>query len=79
MDYDVISSCVSESTWRIDLRNHKDEDVNVLLVEPVGGDWEILAASHRATKVDAFTFKFEVDVPARGEETITYRVRTRWC
>ena len=37
MDYCVISSCVSESTWRIDLRNHKDEDVEVMLVEPVGG------------------------------------------
>ncbi len=37
MDYTVISGCVSESTWRIDLRNHKDEDVEVMLVEPVGG------------------------------------------
>ena len=49
------------------------------VIEPVGGDWEFLTSSHRATKVDAFTFKFEVDVPPRGEETITYRVRTRWC
>ncbi|KPJ75179.1 MAG: hypothetical protein AMS19_14270, partial [Gemmatimonas sp. SG8_23] len=46
MDYTVVSSCVSESTWRIDLRNHKGEAVDVMLVEPVGGDWEILSSTH---------------------------------
>ncbi|MFQ5889544.1 MAG: DUF4139 domain-containing protein [Gemmatimonadota bacterium] len=79
MDFDVISGCVSESTWEIQLRNHKDEEVRIEVVEPVGGDWEILSSSHRATKVDAHTFKFEVDVPARGSRKIVYRVRVRWC
>jgi hypothetical protein len=78
-DYTVISSCVSESSWEIDIRNHKDQVETVEVIEPVGGDWEILSSSHRATKVDAFTFKFEVEVPARGEQKITYRARTRWC
>ena len=27
----------------------------------------------------AHTFKFTVKIPPRGEETITYRVRVRWC
>ncbi|MEJ2204751.1 MAG: DUF4139 domain-containing protein [Gemmatimonadota bacterium] len=79
MDYTVISSCVSESTWRIDLRNHKDEDVNVLLVEPVGGDWQILSSSHPFAQVDAWTFTLEPEVPADGETTVEYRVRVRWC
>ena len=78
-DYTVISSCVSESSWEIEIRNHKDQAETVEVIEPVGGDWEILSSSHRVTKVDAFTFKFEVKVPARGEQKITYRVRTRWC
>ena len=25
------------------------------------------------------TFKFDVQIPARGEEKISYRVRVRWC
>jgi len=79
MDYDVLGSCVSESSWEISLRNHKDEDSVIEVMEPVGGDWEIISSSHRAQKLDAHTFKFEVRVPARGEETITYRVRVRWC
>jgi hypothetical protein len=79
MDYDVLGSCVSESSWQIDLRNHKDEAGVIEVMEPVGGDWEILSSSHRAQKLDAHTFKFVVEVPARGAEEVTYRVRVRWC
>ena len=79
MDYTVVSRCVSESTWRIDVRNHKDEDVTVELVEPVGGDWDIVSASHPSTLVDASTFTFEPEVPARGAVRVEYRVRVRWC
>ena len=79
MDWTALGSCVSESTWEVQLRNHKDDDVEVDVIEPIGGDWDILSSSHRATKLDAHTFRFRVDVPARGETTIDYRVRVRWC
>jgi hypothetical protein len=79
MDYTVISSCVSESTWQIDLRNHKDEDVEVMLVEPVGGDWQILSSTHRFEKTDAWTFTLTPEVEANGETRVEYRVRVRWC
>ena len=62
MDYSVISRCVSESTWRIDLRNHKDEDVEVMLVEPVGGDWQILSSTHPFEQTDAWTFTLTPEV-----------------
>ena len=78
-DYTVISSCVSESAWRIDLRNHKDTPETVTVMEPVGGDWTVLSASHEWEKVDARTFRFVERVPARGSVSITYRVRARWC
>jgi hypothetical protein len=79
IDYDVISSCVSESDWEVTLRNHKDEDVEVDVIEPVGGDWTILSTSHPYTRVDAHTFTYRVTVEANGETTIRYRVRVRWC
>jgi len=79
MDYTVISRCVSESTWQIDLRNHKDEDVEVMLVEPVGGDWQVLSSTHRFEKTDAWTFTLTPEVEARGETRVEYRVRVRWC
>lgn len=79
MDYTAVSRCVSESSWRIDVRNHKDEDVTVQLVEPVGGDWDILSSTHPATRVDAGTFTFDPRIEARGEATVEYRIRVRWC
>mgnify|MGYP006908217981 CR=1 FL=1 len=79
MDYSVISGCVSESTWRVDLRNHKDEDVEVMLVEPVGGDWEIISSTHAFEKIDAWTFTMVPEVEAEGETRVEYRVRVRWC
>lgn len=79
MDYTIVSGCVSESTWRIDLRNHKDEDVEVMLVEPVGGDWQILSATHPFEQLDAWTFTLNPRVEADGETRVEYRVRVRWC
>jgi hypothetical protein len=79
MEYRVVSACVSESAWQVELRNHKDEAAEVEVYEPIGGDWEILSSSQPATRVDAFTFTFTVTVPARGKTTIEYRVRVRWC
>ncbi|MEN8374637.1 MAG: DUF4139 domain-containing protein [Gemmatimonadota bacterium] len=79
MDYTVISHCVSESTWRIELRNHKDSAEEIRVVEPVGGDWDILSSSHEPERLDAHTFRFHVDVAPRGTEIVEYRVRVRWC
>jgi hypothetical protein len=79
MTWNAVSSCVSESEWEIELRNHKDAKEVVEVYEPVNGDWEILKSSHKHTKKDSKTFTFEVDVPARGQTKITYRVRVRWC
>jgi hypothetical protein len=78
-DYKVISSCVDESSWEISLRNHKDAADEVLVYEPVEGDWQVLSSSMPYDKKDAHTFTFLPKVPARGETKVTYRVRVKWC
>ena len=57
-----------------DLRNHKDEDVEVTLVEPAGGDWQILSSSHPYTRLDAWTFALTPEVPADGEMQIAKKM-----
>jgi hypothetical protein len=79
MEWRALGNCVSESTWQIELRNHKDEAVKVEVREPASGDFTILESSHPATKEDANTFTFDVDVPKRGKTQLKYRVRVRWC
>ncbi len=78
-DFKDISSCIDETSWEISLRNHKDTADEVLVNEPIEGDWQILSSSMPYEKKDAHTFTFTAKVPARGETKITYRVRVKWC
>jgi len=74
-EFDVISSHVWESAYEVVIRNHKKEAVTVQVVEPMPGDWKMLSNSHDYEKLDAFTVRFDVRVPAGGEATLTYRIR----
>ncbi len=69
-----------EETYSITIRNHKDEDVTIRVVEPLfrAAEWEIIKASHDYTKADAHTIFFDVEVPAKDKVTVTYTVRYRW-
>ncbi|MBI2080275.1 MAG: DUF4139 domain-containing protein, partial [candidate division NC10 bacterium] len=77
-DWRKIASGVYETEWDIQLRNHKKDDVQVTILEPVPGDWEVLRSSHPYEKVEAHTLQYVVQVPKDGKTTVTYRVRMRW-
>jgi hypothetical protein len=79
MTWTPFGTCTSESDWEVELRNHKDAAVTVEVLEPIGGDWEVLKSSLPHKKIDAHTFTFDAKVPARTNLKITYRVRTKWC
>jgi hypothetical protein len=78
-DFKAISSCIDETAWEISLRNHKDAADEILVNEPIEGDWQVLSSSMPYEKKDAHTFTFTAKVPGRGETKITYRVRVKWC
>ncbi|MCX7846872.1 MAG: DUF4139 domain-containing protein [bacterium] len=78
MDYRVLGDNVFETAWQVTLRNHKEEDVTVEVIEPLGGDWEILKSTHTPVKKDAFTVVFYVPVAKQGSAVCEYRVRVRW-
>jgi hypothetical protein len=68
-------------SFAITLRNAKDTDVAVIVVEPIPrwSDWNIAESSVRASKRDAHRAEFEVKVPANGEARLTYTARYRWA
>ena len=66
-----------ETAWEVTIRNHKDSDIKVGIVEPVNGDWEVLESSVAYKKIDATTLGFDVDVAKDQEVKVTYRVRVR--
>jgi len=79
IQWKTLGNCSSESSWEIELRNHKDENVTVEVREPAGGDWEVVQSSLPAKREDASMFTFDVNVPKRGKTKVTYKVRVRWC
>lgn len=77
-DYKVIARNVYEYAYEIKIRNHKDTAVNVIVNEPIGGDWEMISSSFEAKKTAAFAAQFNVPVTKDGEATLSYRVRVRY-
>lgn len=74
-DYERISDRVHESEWEVVIRNHKQEEVTVGILEPLYGDWKVLKNSHPYQKLDAGTLRFDVKVGKDQEVKLTYRIR----
>ena len=80
-DFKVVTSSVTadvrayEVEWEVVMRNHKDADITVGIIEPLFGSWKVLAASHKYKKVDASTLRFDVLVGKDKEVKVRYRVR----
>jgi hypothetical protein len=77
-NYKRIADNVVESSYRIELRNARDEVVTVRVQEPLPGDWEMVQESHRHSKDSARVASWQVAVPAGGSSTLDYTVRVRW-
>jgi len=77
-DYKVIARNVYEYAYEIKIRNHKETPVNVIVNEPIGGDWEMISSTFEAKKTAAFAAQFNVPVAKDGEATLSYRVRVRY-
>jgi hypothetical protein len=77
-DWKKLAWNLYETEWDVELRNHKKEDVEVTIIEPVPGDWEVVKSSHPYSKIEAHTLQYVVKVPRDGKVTVNYRVRMRW-
>jgi hypothetical protein len=74
-EFKTIVPTVNEISHQITLRNHKDKDVTVDVVEPMPENWQITKKSMDFEKKDARTALFQVSVPKDGETQVTYTVR----
>lgn len=77
-NYKRIADNVSESSWRIEIRNAKDEAVTVRVQEPLPGDWEMVQESQKHTKESARVASWNVAVPAGGSTVLDYTARVKW-
>ncbi len=70
----------SEESYEIVVKNAKAEAVKVDVIETFYGwsNWKITSNSQKFEKKDANTAVFEVDVPAKSEKKVTYKVKYSW-
>jgi len=70
----------ADESFEIKVRNHKQEDVDVRVVEHLYRwmQWEIATNSMDFAKIDARTIEFRPQVPANGEAAITYTAHYSW-
>ncbi len=69
--------CVRKS-YEVNIKNHKDEDVVVIVVQKAWGESKIISSSHKYRQKDAYTYEFDVPVEADSEITLTYTVMSCW-
>jgi hypothetical protein len=69
-----------DETFEIKLTNQKQQPVKVSVVEHMyrGDNWRILTKSAAFTRLDSHTVEFPIEVPAKGEATLTYSVHYTW-
>jgi hypothetical protein len=66
-----------EESYRIKIRNHKNENVTVTVIENLSGwhEWKIVKSDQKYTKTEAGKAEFNIAVPPDGEKTVNYTVR----
>lgn len=76
-DFKQISKDVTEESYEIKLRNHKEESVEVVVVEHLYGytEWEIIESSFKYEKKDVGTIEFKILLQKDEEKTLNYTVR----
>ena len=75
LDSRRITDRVREEDYEVSLRNHKDEDVVIRLVDHPRGFWTIPRTTHDFEKKEAYKIEFSVPVERDGEAIVRYTVR----
>ncbi|MCF6274722.1 MAG: hypothetical protein L3J05_03045, partial [Robiginitomaculum sp.] len=76
-----ISKWGSDHDMEYEITNAKNEPVEVVIRQQLWGwntDYKILSESHKSTAPDAYSYVWKVKVPAEGETTLKFKIRTDW-
>lgn len=74
-DHKKISDKVYEDTYKVTLKNRKEQNISVEVERSLGLNWEVLDSSIKYVKKDAQTITFIVPVNKNDETTLKYTVR----
>ena len=69
---------LATADYNVTVAERTDSAATVDVREERGGEWSVLQSSVPAEKLSSTITRFRVKVPAKGEATLTYRVRVVW-
>ncbi|MEO8452723.1 MAG: hypothetical protein ABI647_23220 [Gemmatimonadota bacterium] len=69
---------IATAEYTVTISNAKDTAATVDVIEARGGEWTVLSSSVPAEKLSSTETRFRIRVPAKGETTLTYRIRVIW-
>jgi len=77
-EWTKLTNNIYESSYLINLRNHKKEDIVVTVIEKIPGSWKVLNSSLGYKKYDSGTIHFTVPIKKESEANLTYTVRVEY-
>jgi len=78
-EFHALGGCTYESSYAIVVKNAKSEAADVLVVEPLPGDWSIVAESSRHEKTSSSTATWHLRVPPDSNTKLTYTAHVKLC
>jgi len=78
-DFHGTGKCSFDSSYEVLVKNAKTEPADVLVVEPIPGDWAIVAENLKHVKSSASSANWAVHVPADSNTKLTYTAHVRVC
>ncbi|NCA69707.1 MAG: DUF4139 domain-containing protein [Sphingobacteriia bacterium] len=66
-----------EAAYELELKNAKDAPVTVKVLENIHGDWMMIDESHPHDKASSSLASWQIEVPAEGSATLSWRLRVR--
>jgi hypothetical protein len=67
-----------DDTWEVRIRNDRDSEVSLDVLEQFGEKWKVLESSTPHEKVSARLIKFPVTIAPESEYVLTYKLRAQY-
>jgi hypothetical protein len=78
-NFTALGGCVFQSSYDVRVANAKDIDQSVDVVEPIPGEWKILAENLPHRKTSSATATWTLNVPKNSSTTLTYTADVKVC
>jgi hypothetical protein len=78
-DRKELGTCTDQSSYSVEIRNHKKTDVEVVVLQNAYGEASITSENFKSVKESSTQFSWNVPIKAGSSTTLTYTLLQRYC